>query len=134
MLEIGGGEGLFSLWALAHGMEKVMILEPEADGSTHGVGERFLKHRNALNISEERLSYFPQTFQEYEGENRTFDLVLSYNSINHLDERACKLLNRSKSSKIAYLKLLEKVFSLMRPRGILLSVTRGDLTFGVCLV
>lgn len=129
MLEIGGGEGLFSLWALAHGMEKVMILEPEADGSTHGVGERFLEHRNALNISEERLSYSPRIFQEYEGENRTFDLVLSYNSINHLDERACKRLNRSKSSKFIYLKLLEKVFSLLRPRGHFIISDSGRLNF-----
>ena len=31
MLEIGAGEGLFSLWAVANGVEKVILLEPEAD-------------------------------------------------------------------------------------------------------
>lgn len=129
MLEIGGGEGLFSLWAVAHGMEKIIILEPEADGSTHGVGRRFLEHRDALNISEERISYFPQIFQEYEGEERTFDLILSYNSINHLDERACERLKKSKSSKIIYSELLEKAFRLLRSRGYFVISDSGRLNF-----
>ena len=50
ILEIGGGEGLFSLWALVHGVERVILLEPEADGSTIGVGERLIKHRQALGM------------------------------------------------------------------------------------
>ncbi len=50
LLEIGAGEGLFSLWAVANGVERAVLLEPEADGATKGVAGKFLKHRKALNI------------------------------------------------------------------------------------
>ena len=59
MLEVGGGEGLFSLWALANGVGKVILLEPEADGVTEGVGKRFINHKKALSIPNEPLMFFP---------------------------------------------------------------------------
>ncbi|MBW1822196.1 MAG: class I SAM-dependent methyltransferase [Deltaproteobacteria bacterium] len=89
MLEIGAGEGLFSLWAVSNAVERAVLLEPEADGATKGVAGKFLKHRKALRIPDERLRLYPQTFQEYEGEKESFDIVLSYASINHIDEPAC---------------------------------------------
>lgn len=106
-----------------------MILEPEADGSTHGIGRRFFEHRNALKILEERLAYSSLIFQEYNGESRTFDLVLSYSSINHLDEKACIRLNNSRSSRITYLKLLDKIYRLLRPGGHFIISDSGRLNF-----
>lgn len=117
MLEVGGGEGLFSLWALANGVEKVILLEPEADGVTEGVGKRFINHKKALSIKNEQLMFFPLTLQEYEGERKTFDLVLSYNSINHLDEPACINLHNSETARSTYQKYFEKIYGLMRPGG-----------------
>ena len=127
MLEIGGGEGLFSLWALAHGVEKVIILEPEAAGSRTGVGETMISHREALNIKEEQLTLIPLTLQEYEGKRGAFNLVLSYSSINHLDERACILLNQSKKAWNIYSKLLEKVFNLIQTGGYFIISDSGPL-------
>jgi SAM-dependent methyltransferase len=117
MLEIGGGEGLFSLWALLNGLKKVILLEPEVDGSVHGVGDRCLEHKKALGISDDRLMLCPVTIQEYEDKNGSFDLALSYSSINHLDEGACVQLNRSKSAKRTYLQIFEKVYGFLRSGG-----------------
>ena len=72
MLEIGSGEGLFSLWALVNDVERRVLLEPEADGATKGVAGQFLKHRKALSIPDERLRLYTQTFQEYKGERESF--------------------------------------------------------------
>ena len=104
MLEIGAGEGLFSLWAVANGVEKVILLEPEADGATKGVAGKFLKHQKALNIPDERLRLYTQTFQEYDGERESFDLILSYASINHIDEPACINLHKSEMAYSTYKK------------------------------
>ena len=41
LLDIGAGDGLYSLYAAAAGAERVVALEPEADGSSAGVTSRF---------------------------------------------------------------------------------------------
>ena len=129
MLEIGSGEGLFSLWALANGVEKVILLEPEADGVTEGVGKRFINHKKALSITNEQLIFFPLTLQEYKGERETFDLVLSYNSINHLDEPACINLHKSETARSTYLEYFEKIYGLMRTGGHFIITDAGRINF-----
>jgi len=117
MLEIGAGEGLFSLWAVVNGVEKVILLEPEADGATKGVAGKLLKHQKALNIPDERLRLYTQTFQEYDGKRESFDLILSYASINHIDEPACINLHKSEMAYSTYKKYFKKIYDLMRPGG-----------------
>jgi SAM-dependent methyltransferase len=129
MLEIGGGEGLFSLWTLVNGLKKVILLEPEVDGSVHGVGDRCLEHKIALGISDDRLMLCPVTIQEYEDKNGSFDLILSYSSINHLDERACAQLHRSNSAKTTYLQIFEKVYDFLRSGGHFVISDAGRLNF-----
>ncbi len=117
MLEIGSGEGLFSLWALANGIERATLLEPEADGSTKGVAGKLLKHQKTLSIPDERLELYAQTFQEYKGEKESFDIILSYASINHIDEPACINLHKSEMAYSTYKKYFEKIYDLMRSGG-----------------
>ena len=71
----------------------------------------------------------PITIQEYEGKNGFFDLVLSYSSINHLDERACVQLDRSKSAKTNYLQILQKVYGFLRSGGHFVISDAGRLNF-----
>lgn len=117
MLEIGGGEGLFALWALTSGLSRAILLEPEGEGSMQGVAGRCAAHKKFLGIDEGRLMVCPVTIQEYDGEDESFDLVLSYSSVNHLDELACGQLDRSEEAERAYLKIFEKVFRLLKPGG-----------------
>ena len=129
MLEIGSGEGLFSLWALANGIERAVLLEPEANEATKGVAGRFLKHRKALNISDEHLRLYTQTFQEYKGVRESFDIVLSYASINHIDEPACINLHKSETACSTYKKYFEKIYDLMRPGGHFILSDAGRINF-----
>lgn len=117
LLEIGGGEGLFSLWALAQGAKGVIVLEPEAEGCTSGAREKLIRHRTAIGLSEEQLIVVPKTLQEFDGEGRLFDLILSHNSINHLDESACAALHSSAKAVGVYLEILKKVYHLLRSQG-----------------
>jgi SAM-dependent methyltransferase len=129
MLEIGSGEGLFSLWALARGLSRAILLEPEADGSVQGIVGRCVEHKKSLGIYDERLMLCPLTIQEYAGINGSFDLVLSYSSINHLDELACGQLDRSDEARTTYSRIFEKVFHLLKPGGFFVVSDAGRLNF-----
>lgn len=117
MLEIGGGEGLFSLWGFAHGLQSVTVLEPEMDGSSSGVGGRLEEHSRSLYLSQSDLEFLPLTFQAYRGKAESFDIILTYSSINHLDESACAQLDRSHDAKATYLEIFVKVYDLLRSGG-----------------
>lgn len=41
LIDIGGGNGLFSFYAALNGAKKVVVMEPEFDGSTSGVIKKF---------------------------------------------------------------------------------------------
>jgi 2-polyprenyl-3-methyl-5-hydroxy-6-metoxy-1,4-benzoquinol methylase len=117
MLEVGGGEGLFSMWALVKGFGRAIVLEPEGDGSSSGVGGRFLQHRIALGFSPDQLALVPTTLQEYKAEEAPFDVILPYSSINHIDEDACILLDSSAQARSSYVHVFEELFSWLRPGG-----------------
>ena len=129
MLEIGGGEGFFSLWALAHGVNSVTILEPEMDGSRPGTGRRLIEHARQLNLSDSKMEFQPVSFQAYRANAEDFDIILSYSSINHLDEPACAQLDRSKDAKTTYLRIFEKVYDFLRTGGHFLISDAGRLNF-----
>jgi hypothetical protein len=117
ILEIGGGEGLFALWAVAEGANRVVVLEPEQDGSTSGAGERFLQHRRALGIPSQYLVLLRETFQDFHSKEYSFHLILSYSSINHLDESAVVILDKSDQAQGVYIDLLKKAYFLLCSGG-----------------
>jgi len=129
LLEVGGGEGLFTLWALANGAARVIILEPEASGSRSGVAKRLERHRLALRIPEDRLRLYRVPLQDFEGEEKSFDLVFSYSSINHLDEFACTSLTSSYGARKRYLSVFRKVNELLRDGGHFIISDSGRLNF-----
>ena len=129
LLEIGGGEGLFSIWALTRGASKVVILEPEADGCTEGVKEKFFKHKRALGIPDEKIIFNSVTFQEYKAKEDFFDIVLSYKSINHLNETACANMTKSEDSWLIYKSYFERVYKLLRPGGYFIISDAGRVNF-----
>jgi SAM-dependent methyltransferase len=116
-LEIGAGEGLMSLWLLHAGASAVTSLEPEADGATGGVAARAVRHREALGIPADRWDYRADTLQSFAPDGRGFDLVLSYASVNHLDEEACERLLDDPAARRRYVELFGKVHDLLVPGG-----------------
>lgn len=109
-LDIGGGSGLYSFYAAYQGAKKVVCLEPEAEGSSSAVTDKFNKLSKRLerdNVALERV-----TLQAFEPEGETFDVILLHNSINHLDERACINLLRESKSKAVYQEIFSKIYAL----------------------
>jgi len=110
VLDIGGGNGVHSLYAACRGAKKVVCLEPEADGSSSGVIEEF--HRLNERLKRNNATIEPVTFQAFEPGGDTFDVILLHNSINHLDEAACITLLEDPSAKANYQEISSKINSL----------------------
>ena len=116
VLDIGGGYGLQSFYAGCKGAGEVICLEPGSDGSSDLVIEKFHRLQNRLGIDQIRLQ--TGIFQEFDNGNKLFDIVLSHNSINHLDESACITLHENKDSQKIYATIAAKINSMMKPGGI----------------
>ncbi len=83
VLDIGCGKGTATFYAAIYGAREVVGLEPEAAGSTSGSIQTFLKIREELGLAQ--CEHKPIDFLDYSTET-PFDLVLLYNSINHIRE------------------------------------------------
>jgi SAM-dependent methyltransferase len=117
VLEVGAGNGLLSLWLLHSGARSVVSLEPEADGSTHGSVARALALRERAGLDQGRWDIRAETFQQYDPGGRTFAVILSFASINHLDEPACIALRDDPGARATYRSLFAKARDLLVPDG-----------------
>lgn len=117
VLDIGGGIGLLGLFAVSNGAKSSINLEPEADGSSTNLDSRFKKLCAAL--GNEKSIMIGSTFQDYNSDEK-FDLVIMYNSINHLNEEMCVSLDKSKTAREVYIDILKKLNKIINPDGLLL--------------
>jgi SAM-dependent methyltransferase len=117
-LEIGGGTGLCSFYAAYRGASKVVCLEPEEDGSTQGVVNKFNSLNNKLTNNTVRLK--SETFQTYSNEGELFDVLLLHDSINHLNEEACINILKDDAARLIYKKLFTKMWSILNSGAIII--------------
>lgn len=105
VLDIGAGKGMFSAYAAHQGAERIVALEPEIEGSSRGM------IKTLQNIADQypEIDVRKDTFQDYWEKNECFDVVISNNSINHLDEDACINLKDLESAQEKYHKIFEKL-------------------------
>jgi hypothetical protein len=114
-LDIGGGIGLGSFYAACAGATEVVCLEPEAEGSTHGVRKEFASIAEALGVENARI--VDSTFQAFEAEPGTFGVVFLNASVNHLDEPACIDILKSEEARNTYIGLFRRMAELTRDDG-----------------
>ncbi len=112
ILDIGGGIGLISFFAAASGASQVVLLEPESSGSGSNEMKKFTKMIDNFSFSH-NIQLLNTTFQEFNGQDMKFDIIVSHNSINHLDENACINLLSSAKSKDDYLNLFKKMYNIL---------------------
>ena len=115
VLEIGAGKGWYALWAAAQGAN-VVALEPEGDGSQAGVISGFHAMQKALGPGAEKATMLNSTLQAYDGGGRSFDIVLSQSSINHLDEPACERIEEP-ANRQKYVSMFGAIRRLCRDKG-----------------
>lgn len=118
LLDIGGGSGVFSLYAAASGASRVLCLEPEGAGSLKGKRDTF--QQVAAESGVQSVEMLPLTLQAYNAGGERFDIVLLHNSINHLDEEACIRLRQSAEAREVYRGLFAAIAELIEPGGHLL--------------
>jgi broad-specificity NMP kinase len=111
-LDIGAGAGIYCFYAVVKGANIAIGLEPMLDGSAFERKAKFKTLRKHLIFP--GVNLYAKTFQNYRV-TKKFDVVTLYNSVNHLNEEACATLGEKESSRIAYLQIFRKLFSLCSP-------------------
>jgi SAM-dependent methyltransferase len=115
VLDIGGGVGQYSFYAACMGANKVICLEPEAEGSSSKMIKKFQRLNNLLGLNNVVIN--PITFQNFNPNGEMFDVIILHNSINHLDETACINLLKDKNAQIIYKNIFSKLYSLSNKKA-----------------
>jgi SAM-dependent methyltransferase len=121
MLDIGGGTGLFSFYAACMGANEVVCLEPEVEGSSSGVLEKFKKLQLGLK-DKYQVKLVSTELQNFDPNDKKFDIILLHNSINHLDEKACTNLKYDSQAIETYRMIFQKL-SYLASNGSKLIIT-----------
>jgi len=108
VLDIGSGSGRYSLLAAREGAERVVALEPEVPDSRASRCHTL----DRLAADYQTITVESDTFQEFDTRERTFDIILSHNSINHLDGEACRVLHESDWAIERYRAIFDKLSRL----------------------
>ena len=115
-LDIGGGSGAMSFYVASQGADEVICLEPEGHGSTNLITKQF--HRLQERVPHgDRVLLVRERIQSYEPGQRRFDLIMSFNAINHLDEEACIDLTDNGASYDRYIALFRKLYEMTTSGG-----------------
>ena len=113
VLDIGGGNGIYSYYSKFCGAESCINLEPFQAGSKNV----FIKANNVEdNLKVEIIN---KTIQEFNSEKK-FDVIILHDSINHLDEPIFSKINIDQESFEIYSKLIEKISNLLNENGVIL--------------
>ena len=110
VLDIGGGNGIFSYYAKYNGAKEVINLEPFSDGST------FFDFSNQKINSQLEIHVKKITLQEFKT-NEKFGIIILHDSINHLDESLFENIHKSEKDYEDYKKIINKIISLLSPKG-----------------
>lgn len=118
VLDIGGGVGRSAYYAAARGASEVVCVEPEADGSHHHMLARAAAIGKRAGL-DHIVKFVTKPIQEAKFDQQ-FDIVMSLNAINHLDEEACINIRHDVEARAKYISLLADVGNLCKDGGTLL--------------
>lgn len=116
LLDIGGGNGLFGFYAALRGARRVIVMEPESDGSSAGVIRGFQALKRLLG-DPDNIVHTPTLLGDYDRANGCADVILMHNSINHIDERACIELADDEAARRTYLDFFALLDEVSAPDG-----------------
>lgn len=115
VLDIGGGVGLHSFYAIANGAKSAVIVEPEGDGGHAEMISSFQSLKHAMSVP--NIELIETTFQNFKSSVGEFDIVLIHDAINHFDEPSCIELHRSTESEAVYDEIFLGIDKLIKADG-----------------
>lgn len=110
VLDIGAGSGLYAAYAAHSGADRVVALEPEVEGSSTAMFNKLRRISDYYTCIDPK----PVIFQNYNN-NEEFDVIISLNSINHLDEEACIRLRDSQDARKTYHEIFSSLAGMAAP-------------------
>lgn len=117
ILEVGCGNGAFLIWCWAHGAKRCVGIEPEADGSKSGASNTFENAIQHLGCSHGVQLLRIRLEELCTNEVGSFDVVLLFNVINHLNENACERLKDDHAAREVYVNAFRNLGRLVRRHG-----------------
>ncbi len=115
VLDVGCGRGTLALSLL--GAKQVIGIDPEGAGSSKGIKDIFSYRIKELGLT--NCEFLPVGFGEHPFPDESFDLVLSYNSINHLQEVTSDLREDPAAYNV-YQKIFKELFRITAPEGMVI--------------
>jgi len=130
VLDIGGGNGLYSFYVACMGAKKVVVMEPVMDGSSDGVEDEFNNFKEVFG-TKDNIFFNKDILQQYDPGEDKYDVVLMHYSINHLDEQACiDLIGKKKAeAKKSYLSVLTDLVNMSSENSTLIITDASRYNF-----
>jgi len=125
VLDVGCEKKATTFYAALCGAKEVVGLDPETSGSTAGSTQTFSKIRQELGLVQ--CVHNPIDFLTYSSKN-PFDLVLLYNSINHICEVTSDI-QRDEAAHKSQSRVIAKIAEVLKVNGwvILYDASRRNL-------
>ena len=113
VLDVGCGKGATTFYAALCGAKEIVAIEPEAAGSSHGSSKVFMDVRENMGFTQ--CSLKQMDFMEYTTDT-LFDVILLYNSINHIRETTLDV-QKSPTAYQSQKQVVSHISQLLKPQG-----------------
>lgn len=120
VLDIGCGSRIIAAYAACRGARIVVGLEPEMAGSRSEVISGAKEIVESIDSNSLQIHFLQHTIQDYDSKGLKFDIILMHNSVNHLNEEACKKLHICHKAQEMYISIFRKISHLLNRGGIIL--------------
>ena len=122
VLDIGGGNGIYSFYAKFNGAKQALNLEPFAAGSTQ-FNFDLIDSKSDFNIQ-----VIGETIQRFDS-NQKFDIIIMHDSINHLDESVFEKIHKDSNAFKEYKKLINKIVEYLSQDGTIIITDCSNRNF-----
>ncbi len=113
VLDIGGGNGIYSYYSMYCRAKSCINLEPFQAGSKNV----FVKSK--IVDDHFKIEIINKTIQEFNSKKK-FDIIILHDSINHLNEPIFSKINIDQTSFETYSNLIGKISNLLNENGVIL--------------
>jgi len=115
ILDIGGGSGILSYYAVLNGASRAVCVDPFVDRSSLSKGRMLPELNGVPELS--NVEFMSVTFNSFDPRDELFDMILLHNSVNHLDEKACIELQKDSNARKKYSRMFSRMKEMLKPGG-----------------